>query len=601
MRLMQGSNGVARVPLARISRLSLLAGAAVAFISACSTPPVEPVTATGPVAVATPTDRSIAVTPPSSRSGSVPARGAVNVSVLAINDFHGYLKPYAAGIRVREAGNAGRSVIVAAGGAEHLATAIAEARQRNPNHIVVGAGDLIGASPFMSAHFHDEPTIESLSQMGLEASAVGNHEFENGVSELLRMQNGGCHPADGCSGPTPFKGATFKYLAANVIDAKSGQTLFAPYYIKHFEGIPVAFIGATLRGTVGMVPEGSVRGLRFDDEVAAVNRTVRELRGQGIEAIVVLLHQGGISSGGLNDCDGLSGPVVNLVPKLDKAVDVVLNGHTHRSYICRIDGRLVTNGDKYGALLTRIDLQLDPVTKDVIRSTGENIVVSPERFARDPAQTALIADYEKRAAPLARRVVGRTTAAVSRDTNAAGESPMGELVADAMLAATQGAGAQLALATPGSIRSGLPLATDGLVRYEDLFAAQPFGNTLVTLTISGEQLRQLLEHQWSNPTYPAGRILQVSRGFSYAWDSRRPSGRRVVPGSIRLDGKPIGDSEDLRVTVTSMMAQGGGAASPFRSKRSLQNGPTDIVALEAHVTAASPLTPSKPDRIRRID
>ena len=224
----------------------------------------------------------------------------------------------------------------------------------------VAAGDLIGASPLLSGLFHDEPTIEALSLMGLEVSAVGNHEFDEGRDELLRMQNGGCHPLAGCRGPSKFAGAKFRYLAASTIDRRTGKTLLPAYEVKEFEGIPVAFIGLTLKDTPKVVSPSGVAGLEFRDEAETVNALVPELRRRGIEAIVVLIHEGGFPTGDYNECPDISGPIVNIVKKLDKAVDLVVSGHTHRAYKCVIDGRLVTSADKFGTLVTEIELMLDP-------------------------------------------------------------------------------------------------------------------------------------------------------------------------------------------------------------------------------------------------
>ncbi len=433
-----------------------------------------------------------------------------------------------------------------AGGSEHLATAVAQLRAKNPNHIFVAAGDLIGASPLLSALFHDEPTVEALGLMGLEASAVGNHEFDHGAAELLRMQNGGCHPGDGCKGPQPFKGASFKYLAASTFDTRSGQTIFPSYHVKRFEGIPVAFIGLTLKDTPNIVVPSGVAGLRFDDEAATVNKLVPELQRQGIEAIVVLIHEGGFPTGDYNECPGISGPIVDIVKKLDKAVDLVVSGHTHRAYNCRIDGRLVTSGDKYGTIVSEIDLVLDPKTGKVTQARADNLIVRTDRFNKDPAQTQLITTYEQLAAPLAKRVVGKIAAPLTRDESPAGETPVGQVVADAQLAATRAAadgGAQIALMNPGGLRANLTAAADGAVRYEDLFAVQPFYNNLITLSLTGAQVVQVLEQQWLNQARP--RILQVSRGFAYTWDNAKPAGQRVVPGSVTLDGKALEASGDL--------------------------------------------------------
>jgi 5'-nucleotidase len=520
----------------------------------------------------------------------------LRVKVLAINDFHGNLRTPGGGIRVRDPQDAGKTVTLRAGGAEHLASAVAERRAKNPNHIFVAAGDLIGASPLVSALFRDEPTVEALSMIGLEASAVGNHEFDRGAAELLRLQRGGCAP-EGCAGPQPYAGARFQWLAASTFDA-GGRTILPPYHVKRFEGIPVAFIGLTLKDTPNIVVPSGVAGLRFADEAETVNALVPELRRQGIEAIVLLIHEGGFPSGDYNECPGLGGPIVEIVKRLDRAVDVVVSGHTHRAYNCRVDGRLVTSADKYGTVLSEIDLVIDRGTRDVIDARAENVIVAPERFAKNPAVDALIATYERLAAPRAKRVVGRITAPLLTEATAGGEAPIGQVVADAQLAATRDAGAQLALMNPGGLRASLGKPGGGDVTYEELFAVQPFYNNLVTVTLTGAQILRALEEQWIDQTRP--RILQVSRGFTYQWDAQRPVGQRVVPGSVRLDGAPLDPARPYRVTINSFLADGGDNFRVFKQATERRTGLMDIDAFERYL-AATPGLPGAPEvRIRRI-
>ncbi len=525
--------------------------------------------------------------------------GPVKVRILAINDFHGNLRASAGGIRVPDPANPGKLRVEPAGGAEHLATAVAELRKANPNHVFVAAGDLIGASPLLSALFRDEPTVESLSLMGLEMSAVGNHEFDKGATELLRMQRGGCHPVEGCKGPTAFKGAGYQYLAASTVVEATGQTLLPAYKVKTFQGIPVAFIGLTLQGTPGIVVPAGVAGLKFRDEAETVNDLVPQLRGQGIEAIVLLIHEGGLPTGGYNECPGLSGPIVDIVNKLDKAVSVVISGHTHRAYNCRVDGRLVTSGDKYGTIVTAIDIELSKATRRVVASRADNVLVLPS-FAKDERQTALIEQYELLAKPLERRVVGPLGAALTLAMSPAGETPLGQVIADAQLAATRDAGAQLALMNPGGIRAPLPMPADSLVRFGDLYSTQPFNNSLVTLTLTGAQLLAVLEQQWAGQG-EGGRIMQVSRGFSYSWDPQRPAGQRVVPGSVRLNGQPLDAGGDVRVTVNAFMAGGGDSFSIFKQGRNPRTGIVDVDALEAYVRANPGLAPTGQSRIVRVN
>src|SRR5438132_12413082 len=323
----------------------------------------------------------------------------VEVRILAINDFHGNLRRPNGGIRIADPSDKAKKIMVPAGGSETMASVVKRLREGHKNTAFVAAGDLIGASPFLSALFHDEPTIESLSMMGLEVASVGNHEFDEGKEELLRMQNGGCHPTDGCQGPHPFLGAKFRYIAASTIEKSTGKTVLPPYAIREFEGIPVAFIGLTLKGTPNLVSPVGVAGLEFKDEADTVNALVPELKAHGIEAIVVLIHEGGFPTGDYNECPGISGPIVDIVKKLDKAVDVVISGHTHQAYNCSIDGRLVTSGDKYGTIVTAIDVKLDPRTRDVISARANNHLVRLDSVAKDPDQPALPASYQQTAGP----------------------------------------------------------------------------------------------------------------------------------------------------------------------------------------------------------
>ena len=314
----------------------------------------------------------------------------VELRILAINDFHGNLRPPPGGIAIADPDDKTKKTVVAAGGAEHMATLVRELRDGHKNTIFVAAGDLIGASPFLSAMFHDEPTIEALSMMGLDVASVGNHEFDEGKDELLRMQNGGCHPVDKCQGPHPFQGAKFRYLAASTFEKATGTTVFPAYEIRTFEGIPVAFIGLTLKGTPNIISPESAAGLEFHDEAETVNALVPELKARGVEAIVVLIHEGGVPTGNYNECPGISGPIVDIVKKFDHAVDVVVSGHTHRAYVCEIDGRLVTSGDKYGSIVTAIDIKLDPVSRDVVSARASNNIVRTASYAKNPDQTVLL-------------------------------------------------------------------------------------------------------------------------------------------------------------------------------------------------------------------
>jgi 5'-nucleotidase len=526
----------------------------------------------------------------------------VDVRILAINDFHGYLRPPAGGIRISDPDDKTKKIMVPAGGAEHMATLVKQLRENRKNTIFVAAGDLIGASPFLSAMFHDEPTIEALSMMGLEVAAVGNHEFDEGKDELLRMQNGGCHPQEKCQGPHPFPGAKFHYLAASTIVTDTGKTIFPPYEIREFEGIPVAFIGLTLKGTPGIISPVSAAGLQFKDEAETVNALVPELKARGVEAIVVLIHEGGYPTGDYNECPAISGAIVDIVKKFDRAVDVVISGHTHQAYVCEIDGRLVTSGDKYGTLVTAIDLKLDPATRDIVSAKADNVIVRTNSYASDPQQTALLEAYDKVAAPIANRRAGSVTDTLSRAPNDAGESALGDIIADAQLAATRTAangGAVIAVTNPGGVRTDITKKEDGAVTYADVFASQPFRNQLVTLTLTGSQIKAMLEQQWLDPKRP--RILQVSKGFNYTWDGAKPQGERVIADRMSLNGQPIDPAASYRVTVNNYLAVGGDGFTALKEGSAPQFGAYDVDALYAYFQANSPITPQPADRIARMN
>jgi 5'-nucleotidase len=530
------------------------------------------------------------------------AADTVDVRILAINDLHGHLRPPPGGIRIADPDNKTKKVAVPAGGVEHMATLVKQLRQGAKNTIFVAAGDLIGASPFLSAMFHDEPTIESLSMMGLEVASVGNHEFDEGKDELLRMQNGGCHPTDNCQGPHPFLGAKFRYLAASTVETGTGKTILPPYEIKQFQGVPVAFIGLTLKGTPNLVSPVSVAGLEFRDEADTVNALVPELRARGVEAIIVLIHEGGFPAGDYNECPGISGPIVDIVKKFDHAVDVVISGHTHQAYVCEIDGRLVTSGDKYGTIVSTIDLKLDSVTRDVISAKADNVIVRTGVDARDPEQTALLQSYEKFAAPVANRLAGSITETLSRAPNDAGESPLGDIVADAQLAATSAdanGGAVIAFTNPGGVRTDIPKKEDGAVTYADVFASQPFRNQLVTLTLTGMQIKNMLEQQWLDPTRP--RILQVSKGFNYTWDGAKPYGERVVADRMSLNGQRVDPATSYRVTVNNFLSVGGDGFTVLREGIAQRFGVYDVDALYTYFRAKSPIGPAPADRIVRMN
>ena len=518
----------------------------------------------------------------------------VNLTILAINDFHGNIATSSGSF-----GGTGR--------ADFLAANIQASRAGADNSIFVSAGDLIGASPLISALFHDEPTIEAMNEVGLEISGVGHHEFDEGPSELLRMQFGGSHPVDGDLDGDPFLGADFEFLAANVINDTTGDTLFPAYAIRNYQGVRVAFIGLTLESTPSIVTPNGVTGLTFSDEAETVNALVPQLQQNNIESIVVLLHEGGISPGGQNDCNGgLFGPIAEIVPLLDDAVDLVIAGHTNDEFVCEIDGKWVTMADNRGRLFTDIEVTLNRVTKDMTVVAINNTPNLQGGVTPDPTVTALIDKYDALSAALANQAIGTITSDILRSSNVAGESALGDVIADAQLASTAPAGfgeAVVAFMNPGGIRNDLLFASsgpelDGEVTFGEAFSVQPFGNSLVTMTLTGAQIDTLLEQQWVGQPFP--RVLQVSAGFSYAWSLSAPDGARVDPSTIFINGVLVDPSANYRVAVNSFLASGGDNFSVLIDGTNRLGGELDLDALVTYFGANSPVAPGSQDRITQL-
>ncbi len=554
------------------------------------------------------THRKIVLTAAALLALAAPAAAAprpVEIQLLGLNDLHGHLESTTPGAVQVTTDPASR---VPAGGAEFLATHLRRIEAANENTLIVSAGDLIGASPLISALFHDEPTIEAMNLIGLDLNAVGNHEFDEGAAELRRMQDGGCH-ADGCFGGDGFAGADFGFLAANVVDRVSRKPFFAPYAIRKFNGIKVGFIGMTLEGTPDIVSQAGIRDLEFLDEADTANRYARELRERhGVRAIVVLLHEGGSQAApfGINSCNGISGPIVDIVDRTTSAVDLFVTGHTHQPYNCVIDGRPVTSASSFGRLVTDLDLTLDRRSKDVVEVRANNRVISQD-VERAADLSTLIARYSTLAAPLANRLIGRISAAITRVNDDSGENAAGNLIADAQLAATRDAGAVAAFMNPGGVRADL--AGDGEVTYGEAFSVQPFGNSLVTMTLTGAQLADMLKQQWCGQTSP--RVLLPSLGVTYTWDASiaaqiTGTACTIAPSPIsdlRIGGRPVVADQAYRITVNSFLADGGDRFFLLRSGGDRAGGALDLDALEGYLAPSltgAAVAPPALDRITRI-
>lgn len=512
-----------------------------------------------------------------------PVPAAVDIQLVALNDFHGNLE--ASKYNDKPAG--ATSQPVQAGGIDTIAAALQAWRKEDSELLLVGAGDLVGASPAMSSMWADEPSIEAMNLLGLRASSVGNHEFDQGRQELLRQQRGGCvspRPEKACKFTPAFGGAKFPYLAANVLDSATGKAFLPAYRIEQVKGVKLGLVGAVLKDTASMVLASGIAGLRFVDEAEAINKAIPEMRAQGATVFVVLIHEGGHAGEPFDqpDCSTLKGPIVDIVKRLDPAIRLVITGHTHTGFLCKVDGRVVTQAEMGGHLLSRIHLKVDPASGAVQDIAVRNVVMRPGEYPAEPHMAAYLQTIRDRSgAALARPVARVAVPSVTREHGEAGESPLGDLVADSVLEATRALGAQIGFMNTGGMRRDLDVADRLTATYGEAQAVLPFGNTLVLMDLSGAQLRALLEQQWLRPGGAPDSILQVSKGFSYRWNGELPRGQRVVRGSVKLDGVPLDDAKTYRVAANNFLAEGGDNFPAFA--RAANKADTNIRDVDAFI------------------
>jgi 2',3'-cyclic-nucleotide 2'-phosphodiesterase (5'-nucleotidase family) len=568
-----------------------------------------------------------------------------HIQLLTFNDFHGSLETggtIPTGYQLNADGSpvldsSGRPIahLTTAGGVAYLAANLAKARKGQKYSITAAAGDLIGASPMISAAFHDEPSIEALNDLGLEVSSVGNHEFDEGANELRRMQYGGCR-ADGtgvayqnsCPTGHAFAGANFRYLSANVVRKATGRTMFPPYWIKNFgNGIKIAFIGMTLKGTPALVPPAGVAGLEFRDEVATANALVPQIKKRGVQSIVVLLHAGGdpaykagttkpVSAAAPYNfrCDrkqGLtpSSPIVSIAKRLNPAIDVIVTAHTHQPYVCNIpDGlghsRLVTSASSYGRLFTDIRLTYNLRTGNIVRPavTATNRLVT-RSIRPDARVAALVRGYKTLLAPIADRVIGQIAVPLPNIGSDTGEMQLGDLIADGLAADPSVAGPgppDVAFINRRGIR-GTGLTRAGAVSFGGAFIVKPPNTSVVSMSMTGQQIIDLLNQQWSGINAGTHRkILQVSDGFSYRWQNA-PTGPVLDESSVTIKGAPLVKTQTYRVVGDSFLSDGGDHFSVFAAATNKVVGGLDIDAfanyLESYTVNIGPWAPPTTPRI----
>ena len=504
------------------------------------------------------------------------------LNIVAINDLHGHIEQEKFNYT---SSNNPEAKTVIGGGIEVLGANLQAWHKQDKDLLFVGGGDLIGASPGISSLFADEPTIEALGQMGLRVSALGNHEFDHGLQELKRQINGGCdspRPDKACKFNAQYSGAKFSYIAANVIEKSTGKSMFPSYHIEQVKGVKIGFIGAVLRDTPLMVASEEVKNLQFIDEAEAINRNIPELKAQGVKVFVVLIHEGGTTTEAFDQpyCSQLKGPIVNIVKRLDPEIKLIVSGHSHTGFVCKVDGRTVTQAQMYGHLLTRLAVTVDGSSHEVMNIDANNIVMEPTTNPIPENLSKLLSKArEGSSAIIAQPVARLAVPVINRKLNLAGESPLGNVVADAQLEAVKSLGAQIAFMNNKGIRANLETMSDNVSSYGQNSIVLPFGNTLVLMTLTGAQIKALLEEQkWLDDESVDGRtILQVSKGFTYTWDRQRPIGQRVLSDSVKLNGVALDDNKDYRIVANNFIAGGGDRLPMFlQGKNKIDTGIKDI-------------------------
>lgn len=447
-----------------------------------------------------------------------------------------------------------------------MATYLKQREASNPNTLLVHAGDAVGASAPVSAMLQDEPTIDFLNRLGFDIGTLGNHEFDAGAAEALRLINGGKNPKTG----KDFAGANFPYVAANVVDA-NGKPLLDAYKVLEVGGVKVGFIGVVTNITPSVVKAESIKGLNFIEQAPAVNKAVKELQAKGVHTIVILAHDPFDGK-----ADAPTGEVVDLANNVDDDVDVIFAGHNHGGLNKMIDGKLVIEAFSYGTAFSDVDLVIDRATHNVISAKGEVVEVKREGVTPDAEIAQMIKSYQELNAPVMNAPVTKTDAAITRTANASGESALGNLIADGMREVMK---ADFAFMNSGGIRNELP---QGNVTYGNMFSVQPFGNVLIKMTLTGAQMKELMNQQWAGTSPKIGQIS----GFTYKYDDSKPDGQKIVEIK-KADGTVLDDAAAYTIVVNDFMATGGDGYTVLLKGTNREAGPVDLDATITYINAKS--------------
>lgn len=482
----------------------------------------------------------------------------IEVQLLGVNDFHGQLDQY-------------QSILGSqTGGAEYLAAYLKKYKQENKNTLLVHAGDMVGGSPPISALFQDEPTIEYLNQLHFDVGTPGNHEFDNGVTEMRRLIYGGIHKNTGY-----FSGSSTSYSSANIIDKRTGKLLLPPYTIKKINGIPIGFIGVvTTETTKYLLPE-TRNEIEVTDEVTAINKTVQLLKNKGIKSIVVLAHIPVTSDWFGANADG---DLAKMAPMIDDEVDIIFAGHNHKYANTVIDNKLIVQAYSYGLAFSQVKLTIDTHTKNIVDKKATIIPTSHPNIEPDQETVAFLKKYKERMAPLVNQVVGTLPEELTKKKNSQGNYPLAEAVAESGQFALD---TDMAFFHHGGVRASLD---KGNVTMEDLYTVLPFNQYFVKLSLTGEQIKQALEQQWMNGK--ENRIQEV--GITYSVNPAAPSGHRIVNLKDRY-GQEIQPKKKYTVATSNYLASGGDGFTALTQGKHLKKGPSAVNALANYIQKKYPL------------